>query len=381
MDILNLNDEKGFCPVMLEYLWGDGNTITTEGRWHNILEPGIRRKTKTIRVSDTELALLPHIGRNSNISKLPFITDWSFDGSSTKQAEGKFSDCILKPVNIYYDHQRTVEKGIRSYIVVCEVFGADNKPHPTNTRAMIDEDNDSEYWISFEQEYFINLDGETIMKKMHKELPEQFQYYCAVGAENIHPLCEEIADQHTVACLAAGLNHEGINPEVAPGQYEYQLMCKGAKKAGDDLMVSRFLLKRIAGQYGLVVNLHPKPMGSKWNGSGMHVNFSNKAMREKGSKEMLDKICKAFGNKDRIEAHIRVYGSENDQRLTGLHETQSIDNFSYGISDRGASIRIPIANVVKNYCPAYLEDRRTASNADGYQVVREVITSVKLAGV
>ena len=73
-----------------------------------------------------------------------------------------------------------------------------------------------------------------------------------------------------------------------------------------------------------------------------------------------------------------VYGSSNDQRLTGLHETQSIDQFSYGVSDRGASIRIPVS-VPENGWRGYLEDRRPASNADPYLIVDRIILSVKAA--
>ena len=73
-----------------------------------------------------------------------------------------------------------------------------------------------------------------------------------------------------------------------------------------------------------------------------------------------------------------MYGASNHLRLTGLHETQSIDKFSYAISDRGASIRIPVGTV-NNGWKGYLEDRRPASDADPYKVAAAIIRTVKSA--
>ena len=179
-------------------------------------------------------------------------------------------------------------------------------------------------------------------------------------------------------CLEAGLNVEGINAEVMMGQWEYQIFAKGAKQAGDEIWVSRYLMERVAEKYGMSINWAPKPVKGDWNGSGMHANFSNSVLRTCGSKEVYDSICQAF--EPRIKSHIDVYGADNDQRLTGLHETQSIDMFSYGVSDRGASIRIPIATV-ENGWKGWLEDRRPASNADPYMVASAIITTVKGANV
>ncbi len=108
----------------------------------------------------------------------------------------------------------------------------------------------------------------------------------------------------------------------------------------------------------------------------MHANFSNGAMREAGDEQIFTNICEEFGKN--IERHISVYGAHNDQRLTGAHETQSIDMFSYGISDRGASIRIPVSTVQDGW-KGRLEDRRTASNADPYKVAAAIIRTTKEA--
>ena len=110
----------------------------------------------------------------------------------------------------------------------------------------------------------------------------------------------------------------------------------------------------------------------------MHANFSNGLMRESGEEGTFTKICEHFGKN--IERHISVYGADNDKRLTGEHETQSITEFSYGVSDRGASIRIPIMTVEKGW-KGWLEDRRPASNGDPYKIAARIIKTVKSADV
>ena len=167
---------------------------------------------------------------------------------------------------------------------------------------------------------------------------------------------------------------EGINQEVACGQWEFQLFAKGAKKAGDELWVARYLLDRLSEEYDYYIDYHPKPVKGDWNGSGMHANFSNTLLRECGSQETFESICESF--RPVAVEHIDVYGVDNDQRLTGEHETQHISEFSYGVSDRGASIRIPISTV-ENGWKGWLEDRRPASNSDPYKVAGRIIKTVK----
>ena len=332
----------------LEYIWLDGYKPTQS----------LRSKTKIVKDFSGKLEDCPI---------------WSFDGSSTEQASGDSSDCLLRPVAIFPDLGRR-----NAFLVMTEVLNADGSPHKSNGRALI-EDDDNDFWFGFEQEYFL-WDTET-------NLPPGFPvggypapqgpYYCSVGAKNAH--CRQMIEEHLDLCLDAGINVEGINAEVAAGQWEFQVFSKGAKSAGDQVWVARYLLERCGEQFGLAVDYHPKPLGqTDWNGSGMHANFSNTMMRECGSKEVYIAICEAFG--PRIDEHISVYGADNHQRLTGLHETQSIDKFSYGISDRGASIRIPIATVESGW-KGYLEDRRPASNADPYKVAAEIIKTVKSAVV
>ena len=299
---------------------------------------------------------------------------WVFDGSSTEQAPGGSSDCLLKPVMIIPDPDRT-----SAYLVMCEVLNADGTPHESNGRATIDEaEDDTDFWFGFEQEYFL-WDPETYLPPGFPAggyPPPQGPYYCSVGAKNAH--CRNLIEEHMDICLEAGLNLEGINAEVAPGQWEYQIFAKGAKRAGDEIWLSRYILERTAEKYGLAVEYHPKPLGdTDWNGSGMHANFSNEEMRTSGKEETFTKICEEFGKN--IERHISVYGAFNDQRLTGAHETQSIEQFSYGVSDRGASIRIPVSTMEDGWI-GRLEDRRPSSNADPYKVAAAIVKTTNEAG-
>lgn len=328
----------------LEYIWLDGYKPTQS----------LRSKTKI---------------EEDFSGKLEDLSNWSFDGSSTEQAKGGSSDCLLKPVFVCPDPQRK-----NGYLVMCEVLNADGSAHVTNGRAQIlDDDND--FWFGFEQEYFLY----DLATNMPLGFPAggypkpQGPYYCSVGAQNAYG--REIIEEHLDVCLDAGLNVEGINAEVAAGQWEFQIFAKGAKRAGDEIWVARYLLERIGEKYGVYVNYHCKPLGDlDWNGSGMHANFSNSLLRTAGSKEVFDKVCEAF--RPVIKEHIEVYGAHNELRLTGKHETASIHDFSYGVSDRGASIRIPVLVPAKGW-NGYLEDRRPNSAADPYKVAARIITTVK----
>ena len=296
------------------------------------------------------------------------LPEWGFDGSSTKQADGGDSDCVLKPVACYPDGTR--ENGV---LVMCEVMLPDGTPHPTNGRASIPDDAGT--WFGFEQEYFLEKDGE-IFGFPKGGFPEpQGEYYCGVGFKNVGD-ARALVDEHLDLCLYAGINHEGINAEVAKGQWEFQVFAKGSKKAADDIWVARFLLLRLCEEYGLDVNWHCKPLGeTDWNGSGMHANFSTEYLRETGGKDYFLKLMDAF--EKYTEEHIAVYGPDNDQRLTGLHETQSIDKFSWGVADRGASIRVPHGFVKDDAYKGYLEDRRPNSQGDPYKIAGRILQTIQ----
>ena len=202
---------------------------------------------------------------------------WVFDGSSTEQADGSSSDCLLKPVFTCVDPLRK-----NGYLVMCEVLNADGTPHESNGRATIDDDDD-DFWFGFEQEYTLwDLEHHTPLgfPAAGYYPPPQGPFYCSVGAE--YNVGRDIVEEHLDACIEAGLNIEGINAEVMKGQWEYQIFAKGAKEAGDQIWVARYIMERIGEKYGVQINLHPKPVKGDWNGSGMHANFSNGVMRESG---------------------------------------------------------------------------------------------------
>ncbi len=330
----------------LEYIWLDGYVPTQS----------LRSKTRV----------------ESDFSgKLEDCPMWSFDGSSTEQADGSDSDCLLKPVAIFPDPDRK-----NAYLVMTEVLNADGTPHESNGRATI-EDDDDDFWFGFEQEYFL-WDPVTDLPPgfPHRGYPRpQGPYYCSVGGNNAYG--REVIEEHLDLCLEAGINVEGINAEVAAGQWEFQVFAKSAKRAGDETWIARYLLERTAEKHEFAIEWHPKPLGdTDWNGSGMHANFSNTLLRTCGSQAVFEQICKAF--EPVVDEHIDVYGADNHHRLTGEHETQSIDKFSFGVSDRGASIRIG-AMTVENGWKGWLEDRRPASNADPYKVAGRIVKTVKAA--
>ncbi len=329
----------------LEYIWLDG------------YEPvaNLRGKTQV-----KEFKAFP------KLEELPW---WGFDGSSTRQAEGKSSDCLLKPVAVFPD--TTKKNGV---LVMCEVYMHDAKtPHPTNARAGILDDPDA--WFGFEQEYFLYKDGKPLGFPSVGFPYPQGLYYTGVGYDSVGDIAREIVDTHLDLCLDAGINHEGINAEVAKGQWEFQIFGKGSKTAADQVWMARYLLMRLCEKYGVDVQFHCKPLGKDvdWNGSGMHSNFSTKYMREVGGKEYFESLMAAF-DKYKNE-HIAVYGPDNHLRLTGLHETQSIDKFNYGIANRGASIRVPHSFVNNGY-KGYLEDRRPNSQGDPYKIASRILQTI-----
>ena len=245
----------------LEYIWLDGYTPT----------PNLRGKTQ-IKEFDSFPAL----------EQLPL---WGFDGSSTLQAEGHNSDCVLKPVAIYPDAART-----NGALVMCEVMMPDGKtPHPSNKRATILDDPGA--WFGYEQEYFFYKDGRPLGFPSSGYPAPQGPYYTGVGYKNVGDIARKMVDEHLDLCLAAGINHEGINAEVAKGQWEFQIFGKGSKKAADEMWMARYLMLRLTEKYGVDIEFHCKPLGdTDWNGSGMHANFSTTYMREVGGKEYFEAL-------------------------------------------------------------------------------------------
>ncbi|MFV0337741.1 MAG: glutamine synthetase beta-grasp domain-containing protein, partial [Chthoniobacterales bacterium] len=316
----------------LEYIWLDGYTPV----------PNLRSKTKIEDYDDYP-----------TLEELPM---WNFDGSSTRQAEGHSSDCLLKPVAHFKDTTR--RNGV---LVMCEVLMPDGTPHPSNSRATILDDPDA--WFGFEQEYFLTQNDRPLGFPEKGYPAPQGEYYTGVGFKNVGDIARTIVEEHLDLCLDAGINHEGINAEVAKGQWEFQVFGKGSATAADQMWVARYLLIRLCESYGIDVDFRCKPLAGDWNGSGMHSNFSTKYMREVGGEEYFKKLMAQFQRN--MDEHIAVYGPDNHLRLTGLHETQSIDKFTWGFADRGSSIRVPHSFRDNNF-KGYIEDRRPNSQGDPY---------------
>jgi len=320
-----------------EYIWVDGN------------EPTQRVRSKT-RICDGDIPI------------------WGFDGSSTNQAPGNNSDCVLRPVATFIDPIRSVE----DKLVLCEVLNVDMTPHKTNQRARTEEIFKKffhcESLFGFEQEYTFFHGSRPLGFPDHGFPAPQGVYYCGVGAEAVFG--RGIVEEHLEACLKSGIKISGINAEVMPGQWEFQIGPLNALEVSDQLWVARWLLYRIAEKYGVVASLDPKPVVGDWNGAGAHCNFSTSKMRN--SYDECVKAAKALGTKAQL--HIANYGYNIESRLTGLHETCSYKEFRWGDSDRSASIRIPWH--VKKDNKGYIEDRRPNANCDPYVVTRLLIETV-----
>ena len=330
-------------PYKAEYIWIDGT------------EPTAKLRSKGKVVPD---------GQQPPI--------WGFDGSSTNHAPGKASDCVLRPVYVVPDPIR----GGDNKLVMCEVLLTDMTPHPTNTRAacqeIADKVRDDEYLFGLEQEYTF-FSGSRPLGFPDKGFPApQGGYYCGVGADEVFG--RPVVEAHLDACLKAGLSISGINAEVMPGQWEFQVGPLPSPQVGDELWLARWLLYRVGEDFGISATLDPKPARGDWNGAGCHTNFSTNKMRS----SYQPNVDAAEALKKRHDLHIANYGFGIEDRLTGLHETASYKEFSYGVSDRGASVRIPWQVQVDG--KGYIEDRRPNANADPYKVTKLIMETVSLVG-
>ncbi|ALC49436.1 Gs2 [Drosophila busckii] len=322
-----------------------------------------------LRCKDRTLDFIPNSPKD-----LPI---WNYDGSSCYQSEGSNSDVYLYPVAIYKDPFR---RG-NHILVMCDTYKFDGTPTASNKRKTcleaVNKCADEEPWFGIEQEYtFLDFDGHPLGWPKNGFPGPQGPYYCGVGANKVY--ARDVVDAHYRACLYAGIKMAGTNAEVMPAQWEFQVgPCLGIS-VGDDLWMARFLMHRIAEEFGIVATLDPKPMPGDWNGAGAHTNVSTKTMREEGGIREIEKAVAKLSKCH--ERHIRVYdpkdGQDNARRLTGRHETSSINDFSAGVANRGCSIRIPRS--VNDEGKGYFEDRRPSSNCDPYSVVEAILRTVCL---
>jgi glutamine synthetase len=325
--------------IKAEYIWVDGSEPT----------PMLRSKTKILQ----------------NNRDLPI---WGFDGSSTNQAPGKASDCVLRPVFNCPDPVR----GGDNVLVLAEVLLTDMTPHPTNTRAaavkIADKFAKHKPMFGMEQEYTLFLGNRPLGFPDTGFPSPQGPYYCGVGDDQVYG--RPLVEAHLDACLRAGLSIAGINAEVMPGQWEFQVGPLGTLEVADQLLVARWLLYRLGEDFGINATLDPKPVKGDWNGAGCHTNFSTEAMRN--GYDAVVAACEALGEK--AMDHVTNYGFGIEGRLTGMHETAPWNEFSYGVSDRGASVRIPWQVEVDK--KGYIEDRRPNANCDPYVVAAKITETV-----
>lgn len=355
-----------------EYIWIDGSKPTQK----------LRSKTRILPAIPASLKGMEKLqGTYTEINEFP---EWGFDGSSTCQSSGESSDLILRPVRFVKDPVR----GENSYLALCEVFDTNLEctAHTSNTRALLrktldDGASQHEAWFGFEQEY--TLYGERGRPlgwpENRRDYPApQGGFYCGVGADEVFG--RAVAEEHLEACMAAGLLIYGINAEVMPGQWEFQIGFRPGidvktdpLEVADHLWLARWLLYRVGENHQVSATLDPKPEKGDWNGAGCHTNFSTREMRnQETGRHTISELKPLLENKH--AAHVAVYGFGNDQRLTGLHETCDINTFKMGPRDRGASIRVPDSVAKKGY--GYLEDRRPAANADPYLVASRILRTI-----
>jgi glutamine synthetase len=349
--------------VCLEYCWLGGG----ESQYFSGFD--IRSKTKTVDKVPTDPSELPI---------------WNYDGSSTEQAPGSDSEVLIKPVAIFNDPFR----GAPHKLIWCEGFHPETKlPVKGNERApcleVMTKAKDQIPWFGIEQEYTLFKSGEKIPLGFPDEgepARPQGPYYC--GSGDGVAFGRQVSETHYEACCRAGLTIAGVNSEVMPGQWEYQVgPCEGID-SGDHMWMSRYIMQRVCEDLKVAVTFDPKPRSGDWNGAGCHTNFSTAPMRDasKAGKDPDQAYGLIIAAVEKLSAkhkeHIEAYGKGNERRLTGAHETAPIDKFSYGVANRGCSVRIPRDTEAQKY--GYFEDRRPASNMDPYIVTKMIVQTTCL---
>ena len=364
--------------ICLEYVWLDA-------------KKNFRSK---IKVWNIDTSTSKFNGKNYDV-----LPEWTYDGSSTKQANGEDSEIVLKPVAIF------PKLAGHGYYVLCATYNLEpeiddngiqtwkyiqtesNTWH--NANEIFEKYKDEKPWYGLEQEYFINPDRlgpDMLPNGLHKpdwrnmeEVQEgdvfmrelrQGQFYCSIGVKNC--FYRKVAVEHMEECLKCGINISGINAEVAPNQWEFQVGPVEGINAANQLLMARYLLIKLCEKKGFECNFHPKPLfhyQQSLNGSGCHTNFSTENMRKEGGMTYIQNACSRLEQEHK--KHMENYGIDNELRMSGECETADFNTFSSGKADRTSSVRIPLFVERDGY--GYFEDRRPASNCDPYLVTSLIL--------
>jgi len=314
--------------------------------------------------------------KTRTISKAPKsveeLSDWNYDGSSTGQAPGHDSEVIMQPRAIFRDPFRRGEH----ILVLCDTYTPQGDPLPSNTRnpanKIFEKCTELRPMFAFEQEYSLFRDRTHLGWPKDGYPAPQGPYYCSIGFINNFGL--EVADCHYRACLYAGIYVSGINAEVMAGQWEFQVGPVTGISAADQLWMARYILHRVGESFGITAEFDPKPMQGDWNGAGCHTNFCIKPFHEENGKGWDNILVALKKMEERHHAMMRAYGEGNERRMTGKHETASFDKFTWGVANRGASIRVP--RQTESRKRGYIEDRRPASNMDPYVVSSKIAEAI-----
>jgi glutamine synthetase len=316
--------------IIADYVWIDsGNDL--------------RYKTKILPNGDYSIANIP---------------EWSFDGMYTKQATNQNPILVLKPVQLYKNPFYS------GYTVLCEVHVRDDlgeRPHPSNSRLVfLDKSVHLDYiqpQYKLTIEFYINVQDVQDSKETSRD--SLIKNYAGFNVR-----FRNLIDTHLEYCLQAGIDISSTFHVGGTDQWSFSVGPTFGIKAIDDLVIGKYILKRLAERLGVGISFHPCPLGKDNRGSACLISYSTMQTRFPGGYNEIQRII----NKLKLEhsSFISICGEDTHKRLTGEDGTSTISNFSHGVGTTNTSIRIPY-NTFRNKRGCF-EDRRPSANADLYKV-------------